>query len=342
MRAFPFPFSRQSKRLGLLLALTLFLGPVLTRAVTVPVPTDEFSSLVKMAPFVVKGQSLAISIYARTNSDRKYGEKFAGEVAKVVFEGVTESTGRGLVIIGAKGEPHPIFVFRKFVALAKEGKLPPEVAARAPELAAMMAHWERRLNEGKSRDEAGDGDLPLDYDKIVTALPLPLEGVGAKLYQLAWEEKFDDAKVEAKLRALPPGDLERRDLFKRFDWVFYLPPKGAFDKVLDDLIAEALKQDDVGFFGRIAVKGVLLAVKPKVRRAIEGMRQGVMFMTVVGAQTPYTETEVSALTDAYMSAYLPDGKSGGGASDHDRAVNAVRTEVRVIAEKPKQVEAPPA
>ena len=331
--------------LGLLLATGLLFNPAITRGAATPAGTEEFMPLVKLAPFVVKGRSLQISIYARTNSDRKYGEKFAGEVAKVIYESVTESTGRGLVIIGAKAEPHPILVFRRFVALAKEGKLPPEVASHAPELSAMMARWERMLSEDKSKDGKGkngdnDGDMNLDYEKIVTALPLPLEGVGAKLYQLAWEEKFDDAKVEAKLRALQPGDLERRDLFRHFDWVFYLPPKGAFDQVLDDIIAQALKQEDVGFFGRIAVKSVMLVLKPKIRRAIEGMRQGVMFMTVVGAQTHYSEAEVSALTDAYMGAFMPDEKSGGG-TDHERAVNAVREKVRAIQEKANKAESAP-
>ena len=329
MRFHPFPFSRLLSRLALLLAATVVLGPGIVRADKAPSAKDEFMPLVKLAPFVVKGQSLQISIYARTNSDRKYGEKFAGEVVKVVYEAVTESTGRGLVIIGAKGEPHPIFVFRKFLELAKAGKLDPALAAQAPELSTMMDRWERMLSEGKDKD---DGDMDLDYEKIVTALPLPLEGVGAKLYQLAWEEKFDSAKVEARLRALQPGNLERRDLFKHFDWVFYLPPKGAFDKVLDDIIAQALNQEDVGFFGRIAVKSVLLVLKPKIRRAIEAMRQGVMFMTVLRARTPYSESEVTSLTDVYMGAMMPGEKSPGG-TDHERAVFLVREQVRMIAEK---------
>jgi len=319
------------------MAAGLLLIPAMARAEKAPVAKEEFMPLVQLAPFVVKGQSLAISIYARTNSDRKYGEIFAGEVAKVICEAVTESTGRGLVIIGAKKEPHPIFVFRKFLALARAGKLDPEVAARGPELATMMNRWELMLQEDKSPD----GDVDLDYEKIVTALPLPLKGVGAKLYQLAWEEKFDDAKVEAKLCALQPGDLERRDLFKHFDWVFYLPPKGAFDKVLDDIIAQALKQEDLGFFGRVTVKGVLLVMKPKIRRVIEGMRQGMMFMTVVEAQTKYREAEVSALTEAYMGAFMPDQKSAGG-SDHDRVVMAVREQVRLIGEQAGKAEPAPA
>ncbi len=87
----------------------------------------------------------------------------------------------------------------------------------------------------------------MEFEKIITALPLPLEGIGAKLYQLAWAEDFDDAKVEAKLRALHAADLEG-SMFAHFDWVFYLPPRNAFDDVLDEIIADALKEEKAGFF----------------------------------------------------------------------------------------------
>ena len=329
--------------LGLLLAAGLLLNPAFAQGDKAPAATDDFSPLVKLAPFVVNGQSLAISIYARSNADRRYGEQFAEGVARVVYDAVTESTGKGLVIIGAKGEPHPIFVFRKFLALANDGKLDPAVAAHGPELSTSIHRWEHVLHDDQAgeRDPAKDGDVKLDFDQIVTALPLPLEGVGAKLYQLAWEEKFDDAKVEAKLRALRPGDLKRRALFKSYDWVFYLPPKGAFDRVLDDIIAQALQQEDVGFFARVAVKGALLVVKPKIRRAIEAMRQGMMFMTVVSARTPYSEAEVSALTDTYVGAFMPGEKSTGG-SDHDRAVQAVRDRLPRNREQATTAAPPPA
>lgn len=329
-----------------ILAFCLLLDPALAQGEKAPAAKDEFSQLVKLAPFVVNGQSLAISIHARTNADRRYGEQFAEGVAKVVYEAVTESTGKGLVIIGAKGEPHPIFVFRKFLALANDGKLDPALAARGPELSTMLHRWEHVLHDDKSGgdragDKSRDDDLNLDFDQIVTALPLPLVGVGAKLYQLAWEEKFDEAKVEAKLRALRLGDLERRELFKSYDWVFYLPPKGAFDQVLDDIIAQALKQENLGFFARTAVKTALLVVKPKIRRAIEAMRQGMMFMAVVEARTRYTEAEVSALTEAYIGVYMPGEKSTGG-TDHERAVKAVRNCLHRNVEKWKAAELAPA
>lgn len=292
---------------------------------------DDFSPLVKLAPLVVHGEQLSISIHARSERDRRYAAGMAEEVIKVVYETVAEDTGRGLVIIGRKGEPHPIFVFRKFLALAKEGKLDPAVAARGPELNAMLHHWQDAVDDGEAGRD-GETEVDLEFDRIVTALPLPLEGMGAKLYQLAWTEKFDDAKVEARLRTLRADDLERRDLFARFDWVFYLPPKGAFDRVLDELVAEALKDEDTGFFTRTVVKGAMLVVKPKIRRAIEAVRRGLMFMAVVQARTHYSKEEVSALTEAYIEASMPEGKRSGE-PEHERAVKAVREQLRRNAEK---------
>lgn len=321
--------------LCLLIAIGLPFGSVRAQEPAGQASKDEFSSLVKMAPFVVNGQPLSISVYARSRSDRRYGEQFSEEVFKVVYETVTESTGRGLVVVGAKGEPHPIFVFRKFLALARDGKLDPAVAARGPELSGMMERWRHTLDEDKASDSGDDEAVDLEYDKIVTALPLPLEGVGAKLYQLAWEEGFDDAKVEERLRTLKAGDLERRDLFKHYDWAFYLPPKGAFNKVLDELIAEALKQEDVGFFSRLAVKGVLLAVKPKIRRAIEAVRQGLLFMTMVEARTAFSEEIVSKLTGTYIEACMP-GEDADGLSGHARAVKAVRGRLGELASGEKR------
>jgi hypothetical protein len=334
--------------LGWFLASCLLVASARAEDAATPPGKDEFSKLVTLAPFVVNGKSLAISIYARTRSDRRYGEDFSGEVAKVVYEAVTENTGKGLVIIGAKGEPHPALVFRKFLALAQDGKLDPEIAARGPELSALIERWQRSFNDGKSDDgdkgrgkasAKDDDDFDFDFDKLFTALPMPLQGVGAKLYQLAWEEKFDDAKVEAKLRALRPGDLERRERFTSFDWVFYLPPKGAFDKVLDEIIAEALKKEEMGFFARTAVKGVLLVMKPKIRRVIEAARQGMMLAAVVQAQTNYTEAETDALIGAYVEVFIPfddKAKKIPGKNDHERAVYAVREQLRKNAEKAKK------
>jgi len=68
------------------------------------------------------------------------------------------------------------------------------------------------------------------------ALPLPLDGMASKLYQLSWAENFDGAKIEQKLRSLTVADLES-DTLSKYDWVFYLPPVNAFKRVEDDVHA---------------------------------------------------------------------------------------------------------
>ena len=293
----------------------------------------EFMPYVQLAPFVVNGKQLAISIHARSSRDRRYAEEFAQDVVRVVYEAATESTGKGLVIIGQKREPHPIFVFRKVLALASEGKLDPAVAARGPELDTMLGHWQTEVHAGKSVSIESDGGVDMEFEQIVTALPLPLEGMGAKLYQLAWAEGFDDAKVEAKLRTLHAADLEG-SMFARFDWVFYLPPRGALVEVIDNLIADALKKEDTGFFARMAVKGVMLVVKPKIKQAIEAMRHGMMFSAVLHARTPYDETQVSSLTETYIEVLMPDGKGGAG-TEHEQAVKAVSDRLKQFETKTK-------
>lgn len=288
--------------------------------------------MVTLAPFVVNGRQLSISIHARSRGDRRYAEGFAEEAVKVVAEAVTPDTGRGLVIIGRKGEPHPITVFRKFLALAHAGRLDPAVAARAPELDAALNHWRDSVHHDGGDEPDEDA---VAFDKIVLALPLPLDGLGAQLYQLAWAEGFDERKVDARLRALRPTDLDGR-LFTNYDWVFYLPPKKAFDAVLDGIVADALKEDDVGFFGRMVVKGVMLTVKPRIRRAIEALRQGLLFETVVEARTKLGRDGAKELTDAYVDVLMPDeDKQAGGGSEHERAVRAVRDRLRELpAEQP--------
>ena len=314
-------------------------GVAASGAAAKPNKGDDFMPYVQLEPFVVNGQQLAISIHARSEKDRRYAAAFAEGVVKVVYEGVTPETGKGLVIIGKKGEPHPIFVFRKFQALARDGALDPAVAAYASELDAMLNHWQDSVGDGHANDGEGGEDVDIEFEKIIAALPLPLEGIGAKLYQLAWSEKFDDAKVEARLRALHAGDLEG-NLFARFDWVFYLPPRGALEQAIDGIISDALKEEDVGFFARTAVKGALLVVKPMIRKAIEGMRRSILFSAVVYARTEYDHDAVSALTSAYLNVMMPDHKKDSG-SEHERAVKAVRAEVQALASNPKGTETDP-
>lgn len=293
----------------------------------------EFGRDVQLAPLVIRGKPLTISVHARSKGDRRYAEKFAEEVVKVVYESVTEETGKGLVIIGKKGEPHPVFVFRRFLALAEAGKLDTAVAARGAELTTMLDHWRDEIGDGQAAAAGGEKEVDPEFETIIRALPLPLEGVGAQLYQLAWREGFDDAKVDAKLRALQPSDLEGTN-FGRFDWVFYLPARGAFEQAIDALVADALKEEGAGFITRTFVKGVMLTVKPAIRRAIESVRRGVLFATVVGAGSDFSDEQVEALTRVYIRT-LNGKEEGKAGAEFASTVEALRAERPVVVPTPE-------
>lgn len=283
-----------------------------------PAPRTEFLPPVVLEPLVVNGERLSISILARTKPDRRYAEKFAEDVIEVVYATLEQSPGAGLVIIGEDGEPHPVLVFRKFVALAQAGQLDPGVTARATEVSEMMRNWERRLN----LEQAAKDGLPTET--FLNALPLPLEGVASKLYQLAWAENFDANRVEQKLRSLTPQDLET-DQLSRFDWVFYLPPRNAFRGVMKAIVPVVMKKEKMGPMKRAAVRSAMVVFAPAIRKGVEGARKGMLFMTVFRARSSYSEDDIMQLTRAYVRVLMPDFKFNNSTT-HDRAIAAIEAQ----------------
>ena len=284
-------------------------------------PTGEdFGKNIQLAPFVVKGQKLSLSIHARTNGDRKYATGFAEDVIGIAYETMGKSTGAGLVIVGREGEPHPVIVIRKFLAMAAAGELDPTVAAKAGELSDLLARWKTMLNIDQD-DEDDETGPKITFDMIMPALPLPLEGIGAKLYQLSWAEGFDQARVEQKIRSLTLAQLEA-DALAKFDWVFYLPPRNAYVGVQNTLMKEVMEKEKLGFMKRAAIKSALVVFKPAVKKAVEGFRKGMLFMTVVQARSGYNKGDVKYLTGAYVQVLMPDFKFNGG-TERVRALEAI-------------------
>jgi hypothetical protein len=298
----------------------------------------EFGKDIQLAPFVVQGKPLSISIHARTKGDRRYAEKFADEVIEVAYETLGDSTGKGLIIVGVKAEPHPVVVIRKFLAMAAAGQLDPAVAANAGALAAKMADWGRIMGLGDDeRDDDGNDDpkegFKITFDMIVPALPLPLEGVASKLYQLSWAEGFDEARVEKQLRALTVADLES-DALSKYDWVFYLPPRNAYIGVQNEVMKQAMKQEKMGLMKRAAIKSALVVFKPAIRKAVEGFRKGMLFMAVLRARSDYSQDDIKYLTQAYTNVLMPDFKFNGG-SERERALEAIEKQKVANAEYAK-------
>ncbi len=283
----------------------------------------DFMPAIHMAPFVVSGETLSLSVHARSTRDRRYAERFGEEVLSVAYDTMGHSTGRGLVIVGYKGEPHPLYVFKKFIAMAGAGQLDPAVARRATELSAELEKW-----EGKIAEMDNGEDLGLTFDMVVGALPLRLKDTGSKLYQWAWLEDFNVERVELKFHALREADFAQ-DQLAVFDWVFYLPPSGAFDAVLDRVLPKILAKEEMGLFQRAAVRSALFVFKPVIRKAVEGMRKGMLFRSVLEVRGQESEDDLNALTEAYMAVLMPDMKFNDDRdTTHARAMEAIEAQKR--------------
>jgi len=321
LRLFPFSlcpevFARGQRWLGA--GIT---GLVLTGAmVAAEQPAEgDFGKDIQLTPFVVQGQKLSISVHARTNGDRKYATEFAEEVVGIAYESMGKSTGAGLVIIGREGEPHPVVVIRKFLALAEAGQLDAGVRAKMGDLSAKMTDWKKIMRMEVEDDD--EKDFKITFDMIMPALPLPLEGVASKLYQLSWAEGFDEARVEKKLRSLTVADLEG-DALAKYDWVFYLPPRNAYVGVQNAVMKEVMRKEKMGLLKRAAIKSALVVFKPAVKKAVEGFRQGMLFMTVLRARSDYSKEDIRLLTEAYVNVLMPDFKFNGG-TERQRALEAI-------------------
>src|SRR6478735_4894057 len=277
----------------------------------------DFGKDIQLAPFVVNGAPISVSIHARTKADRRYGEKFADEVVEIAYETLGDSTGKGLVIVGAEGEPHPIHFFRKFLALAQAGQLDPGVAASAGEVEGMI-----KKKQGIVKVDSGEAvEMGITFETFVPALPMPLEGAALKLYQIAWAEKFDEARTEKKLKALTNADFARNEL-GRYDWALYLPTQSATAKVFKEVIEKGMKAQKMGVFKRAAVRSAVFVFKPMLRKASEGLRKGMLFRTILDAESPYDDGALTELTKAYVGELMPDLKPGTG-DEHGRALAAI-------------------
>jgi len=290
-----------------------------------PLP-GEFGKDIQLAPLVVNGQPLTVAIHARTKGDRRYGEKFADEVVEIAYETLGDTTFKGLVIVGKKGEPHPVTFFRKFLTLYKAGQIDPSLADAATEIEAGLKKLEMKM----TINDEDAAKMGITFDTFLPAMPLPLPGAAAQIYQLAWAEDFDDARVERKLKALTRAELERADL-KRFDWVFYLPPQSASGPVLNELIDKVMKREKMGVFKRGVIRTALFAFKPMVNKAVEGLRKGMLFRTILAAKSGWSEDDINELAKVYTGELMPYLKPGGG-DEKKRALAALEKQKAANAE----------
>jgi hypothetical protein len=278
---------------------------------------------------VVNGKPLSVSIHARTKGDRRYGEKFADEVVDVAYETLGDTSFKGLVIVGARGEPHPVDLCRQFLAMAKAGQLDSSLADTTAEL-------EKGLGKLQNKFKIDDEDtrkMGITFETFLPAMPVPLAGAAGRLYQLAWAEKFDHARIEQRLKTLTSAELSRDEL-TRYDWVFYVPPHSTTAKVLNDLVDKALQAEKVGPIKRGLIRTALFAFRPVINKAVEGMRKGMLFSAILRAQSKWSDEDIEALAKAYAQELMPDLKPGSG-DERKRALAAIEKQKLANAEYAK-------
>jgi len=72
------------------------------------------------------------------------------------------------------------------------------------------------------------------------------------------------------------------------------------------------------------VRGAVVAFKPVIRKAVEGMRKGMLLLTVLDARSDWSQDDIKAITGAYMETLMPDMKFNDGRNaTHARAMEAI-------------------
>jgi hypothetical protein len=218
---------------------------------------------------------------------------------------------------------------RKFIAWSEAGRIDPGLAPAAAQMKAALGHVQDKFKI----DDQESARMGITFDTFMPAMPMPLVGPASPLYQFAWAEGFDDARIERRLQRLTLAELER-DQLTRYDWVFYLPPRSATGPVLKELMDKAMKGQKMGVLKRAAVKSAVFTFKPFINKAVEAMRSGFLFATILRAEGTYSEDDIDHLTRAYARELMPDLKPGSG-DEKRRALAAIEQQKIANAEYAK-------
>ncbi len=282
----------------------------------------EFEDFYELEPITIVGEAIPITVFARTGGDRRYATHFAHNVVEVAYDTLQGSPGAGLVIIGRSGEPHPIRLLESFMEKARRDGASPELARIADELDETVSKWREKIDFDIGSDNSEE-DFPIDSNKLVDAFPIPLPQLAAKLYLIAWKEDFDPERVDLRFDKLTAKELREQE-FEEFQWVFYLPPKNALNKVIKEVLPVAFKEANLGPVKRMLARAAIAAFKPLIKDAMEGVRKGVLYWSVLSAnESAFNEGDIELLTAKYIESQMPRGKIIGG-DKKERALEFTR------------------
>ncbi|MDQ8179609.1 hypothetical protein [Pelagicoccus sp. SDUM812005] len=282
----------------------------------------SFEDFYELEPIQVTGQEIPITVFARSGGDRRYATRFAHNVVEVAYDTLERSPGAGLIIIGKPGEPHPIKLLENFMAQAQGDDAPAELRQIADELEQSVQKWREKI-DFKMDDDEGEEDFPIDIDTLIDAFPMPMPPIAAQLYLLAWELDFEPKRIDQRLSTLTVADLEAQN-FEAFRWVFYLPPKNTLNKVLKEVLPLAFKEAELGPVKRALARAAIATFKPLIKDAVEGVRKGVLYWSVLSANAAaFHDGDIELLSGKYIESQMPRGKILGS-DKTERGIEATR------------------
>jgi len=94
------------------------------------------------------------------------------------------------------------------------------------------------------------------------------------------------------------------------------------------MLTKSMKAQKMGPIKRAAVRSAVFVFNPVVKQAFEAMRKGMLFMTILRAESGYNEGDIDALTRVYVRALMPDLKPGFG-GDRKKALAAIERQKEV-------------
>ena len=298
----------------------IFSGWICTSSSIAQTPVDANSFPVQ---HLLTGEM--VSIFAKNESLRRYGERFSKTVYEAAYETTGEPAGKGLVIIGNPEHPHPIMLIKKYLEIGGESGANLDALGIMPELRDALEDWEEAEKEVKK-------EVGVDIESIVHVIPMPLEGALLNLYLVARETDFDEERIDGRFADLSVHELQFGE-FESYDWVIYLPPKNALDKVLREVLPKAMKKHKIGFFKRALVRGAIFTFKPLIRDAMEGVRKSLLYDAILKSTSDLSKGDRDALTEAYRNALMPKGKLiPSGSRKQAAAFAAIREQKKKNAE----------
>ncbi len=256
-----------------------------------------------------------ITIFAEKNNQRRYAERFAEKVYEAAYETTGEPAGKGLVIISNIENPHPLILVRRYIEILETNNASIDKKEFGPALEEFLKGWE----EGEKEVQK---EIGVEIEDVAYVAPMPLDPLVFNLYMTARQVAFDDSKIEEQFASLSPSELKDAE-FEKFDWIIYLPPKNAIDKVIKTVLPSAMKAQKIGPVKRVLARGVVFTFKPLIRDAMEAVRKGMLYESILRATSDLDSREIELLADAYQGALMPQGSVIPG-KKMDRSLEAIR------------------